>query len=236
MALLRDKSLRNIATGEYLYNKATDLLWDEVFVKYCTHPKLLDYIGSFIGPDITAIHSMFINKPPDSGKLTSTHPLHQDLHYFPVRPVEKVVGSWTALEKTTKENGCLHVIPGSHRSILQYHGYPEYDVNYGFHGVRGFDDAPKVYLEMEKGDTVFLHPLILHGSGPNLSKRFRKAISVHYASSHCHYVDVTNTSQELIGKEAQGMAKRVGVNLSHIELLKMRNVLVRGNRGILFED
>lgn len=39
-----------------------------------------------------------------------------------------------------------------------------------YHGVQGFDNHPKVFVEMEKGDTVFFHPLLLHGSGPNLTK------------------------------------------------------------------
>jgi phytanoyl-CoA hydroxylase len=37
-----------------------------------------------------AMHTMLINKPPDPGTLTSRHPLHQDLYYFPFRPADKV--------------------------------------------------------------------------------------------------------------------------------------------------
>jgi hypothetical protein len=36
------------------------------------------------------MHTMLINKPPDPGTLTSRHPLHQDLYYFPFRPADKV--------------------------------------------------------------------------------------------------------------------------------------------------
>lgn len=39
-----------------------------------------------------------------------------------------------------------------------------------YHGVKGYDSHPAVYLEMNKGDTVFFHPLLIHGSGPNLTK------------------------------------------------------------------
>lgn len=39
-----------------------------------------------------------------------------------------------------------------------------------YHGVRGFDSHPVVHLEMDKGDTVFFHPILIHGSGPNLTK------------------------------------------------------------------
>lgn len=42
-------------------------------------------------------------------------------------------------------------------------------VNKMYHGVRGYDDHPAVYVEMNKGDTVFFHPLLIHGSGPNIT-------------------------------------------------------------------
>jgi hypothetical protein len=54
---------------------------------YCELPHILDRVACFIGNDIKAMHTMFINKPPDLGSGTSRHPLHQDLHYFPFRPV-----------------------------------------------------------------------------------------------------------------------------------------------------
>lgn len=39
--------------------------------------QILDYVECFTGPNIKAMHTMFLNKPPDSGTLTSIHPLHQ---------------------------------------------------------------------------------------------------------------------------------------------------------------
>ena len=66
-----------------------------------------------------------INKPPDTGSLSSRHPLHQDLHYFPFRPADRICAAWTAMEKITAENGCLIVLPGSHKSTLQKHDYPD---------------------------------------------------------------------------------------------------------------
>jgi phytanoyl-CoA hydroxylase len=44
-----------------------------------------------------------------------------------------------------------------------------------YHGVRDFDpELPRAHLEMEKGDTVFFHPLLIHGSGMNQTTGFRK--------------------------------------------------------------
>lgn len=39
-----------------------------------------------------------------------------------------------------------------------------------YHGIYGYKHGPKVDLVMDKGDTVFFHPLLLHGSGPNSTK------------------------------------------------------------------
>lgn len=47
--------------------------------------QVLDYVECFTGPNIMAMHTMLINKPPDPGTRTSRHPMHQDLHYFPFR-------------------------------------------------------------------------------------------------------------------------------------------------------
>lgn len=47
-----------------------------------------------------------------------------------------------------------------------------------------------VNLEMQPGDTVFFHPLLVHGSGINKSQRTRRAISCHYAAADCNIVDV----------------------------------------------
>ncbi|KNC71081.1 hypothetical protein SARC_16387, partial [Sphaeroforma arctica JP610] len=42
---------------------------------------------------------------------------------------------------------------------------------------------------MEPGDTVFFHPLLIHGSGFNKSTKARRAISTHYGGADCHYID-----------------------------------------------
>ncbi|CAJ0952458.1 unnamed protein product [Ranitomeya imitator] len=82
-------------------------------------------------------------------------------------------------------------------------------VNKLYHGIRDFDpNGPRVHLTMEKGDTVFFHPSLIHGSGMNKTAGFRKAISCHYASSDCYYIDVKGTFQENIEKEIVELAKK----------------------------
>lgn len=58
-----------------------------------------------------------------------------------------------------------------------------------YHGITTFDpNAPMVHLEMEAGDTVFFHPILIHGSGMNRTSGFRKVI----LSAHCSVCTVIN--------------------------------------------
>jgi len=158
-----------------------------LYGEYACSEKLLDRVEGFIGPDIKTIHTMLINKPPD---VDGRHPLHQDLLYFPFRPADRIVASWTALEPCTRENGCLVVVPGTHKGDLRKHENPDWEwLNLGYFGAEGVDaDSERVHLEMEPGDTVFFHPLLIHGSGRNRTRGFRRAISAHYASAACRFL------------------------------------------------
>ena len=97
---------------------------------------------------------------------------------------------------------------------------------------------------MEKGDTVFFHPILIHGSGTNLSGRFRKAISCHYSSADCHYIDVTGTTQENIAKEVaappnprypqvESIAAKRGFKMDFEDLWRFRSREVRGGQAHL---
>jgi len=130
---------------------------------------------------------MLINKPPG---VDGRHPLHQDLLYFPFRPADQIIAAWTALEPCTRKNGCLVVLPGTHRGELLPHENPDWEwLNLAYFGAKGVGAHPgRVHLVMEPGDTVFFHPLLLHGSGHNRTDGFRRAISAHYASAACRFV------------------------------------------------
>lgn len=71
------------------------------------------------------------------------------------------------IDSTPKNN---NIIMRSSCRFTVYKGV----VNKGFHEIIGFDDsrhaAKMIYLNMNPGDTVFFHPLLIHGSGPNVTK------------------------------------------------------------------
>ncbi|XP_028170530.1 phytanoyl-CoA dioxygenase, peroxisomal-like [Ostrinia furnacalis] len=218
--------------AEDYVNKLQDILYDDVFASYIEHPRLLNVVSQFIGDNVSAMHTMLINKPPGTGR----HPPHQDIYYFPFRPAHKIIAAWTAIDDVTIDNGCLYVLPGSHRGELHSHGYPEKFMRL-YHGIIEEDTiAPenqRVNLEMSPGDTVFFHPHLVHGSRPNVSKGFRKSISCHYASSDCHFIDVTGTVQEKIAEESIAEAKRRGIELTYEEIWRYRSKHVKGVRSNL---
>ncbi|XP_063834328.1 probable phytanoyl-CoA dioxygenase isoform X1 [Ostrinia nubilalis] len=226
------KLIKEAKTLEDCVNKMQDIIDDEVFATYVENPGLLDVVSQLIGDNISAVHTMVINKPPGTGR----HPPHQDLYYFPFRPAEKIVTTWTAIDEVTIENGCLYVLPGSHKGDLHRHGYPE-KFDQLFHWIMDEDKvAPehkRVDLVMGPGDTVFFQSGLVHGSRPNVSKVYRKIISCHYASGDCHYIDLTGTIQQKIADEIVAVFKKRGVDLTYEEMWRHKSKQVKPTKSNL---
>ena len=170
--------------------KIQDFENDPELYGYALEPALLDCVESLIGKEVLSIHTMLINKPPG---VDGRHPPHQDLFYFPFRPADAIVATWTAINPCRENNGCLFAIPESHKGELFEHGEPDWEyVNLLYWEAKreeGADELPEpVPLIMDPGDTVFFHPLLLHGSGVNETDGFRRSISAHYVSEDCHAI------------------------------------------------
>ena len=258
MILIRDVALKGLAEkdrkSEGVVTKLQYWSQDRVLWDFAKHSKVISTVESIIGPDIRAHHFMSINKPSDPGALSSRHPLHQDQWYFPFAPSEYIVCAWTALQRVHRGNGCLVVIPGTHRlrkelgigGKLLPHSYPtpwNGPVNKAYHGIQlenGNEMAMnrvlsrRVHLEMDPGDTVFFHPLLIHGSGANLSSRNRRSISVHYCNSKkVQFVENgVIPEQKRIAKEVEEMALRVyGYKATFDQIWKIKSRQVQGDAG-----
>lgn len=240
LILQKELAVKDAVLTENSLYKIQELYADEVLFEYCKHPKVLEYVSCFTGPNIMAIHTMLINKPPDTGSKSSRHPLHQDLHYFPVRPAERIVCAWTAMERITPENGCLVAIPGTHKGEHLSHDYPEWEggVNKFYYGVDIPEEmaSKRVHLLMEPGDCVLFHPLLIHGSGVNKTKGFRKAISCHYAPYESNFIDVNGTIQQKMADEIletfnKKLGAKLGMKINYEQLWKLRARTVAGNKG-----
>eukprot|EP00466_Bigelowiella_natans_P003240 jgi/Bigna1/86779/estExt_fgenesh1_pg.C_130232 len=111
-----------------------------------------------------------------------------------------------------------------HQGKLRPHSYPEFMVNKAYYCIEKFDinSKPRIHLVMEKGDTVFFHPLLIHGSGANRTKRYRKAISCHYSNAKSKYIDVEGTIQEGMARELEAAykknAKKFGLSNGELQI------------------
>ncbi|CAH0697440.1 unnamed protein product [Spodoptera exigua] len=235
VAVVKDRALcKNQTKPEDFINKIQELLYDEVYSTYSEDPRLLHIVEQLIGQDITAVNCMLINKPPG----TSEHPPHQDLLYFPFRPADKIIATWTAIDPVNRDNGCLYMLPGSHKhNVLYEHKDQVNEAKLFFYGIVEekliAPEHERVYLDMEPGDTVFFVSNIVHGSRPNISNSYRKAMTCHYASSECHYIDVVGTPQQNIAEHMEAELKRRGGDLSYVDLWRIKTKQVRGVRSNL---
>ena len=78
-------------------------------------PKIVDALVAVIGPNVKAMQSMlFIKSEGKPGQAW-----HQDEFFIPTRD-RSLTAVWIALDDATVENGCLWVLPGSHRRGVIY--------------------------------------------------------------------------------------------------------------------
>ena len=187
MVLMKDVMVAKgaVVPSDPLYgvNKLLNFEDDPGFYSYVENQNLLAAANDLIGHELYSLVTNVFNKPPE---VDGRHPLHQDLRYFRMRPAEKIVAAWTAISRCTRDNGCLAVVPKSHLLGVLDHQLPEWEfVNFAFYGIKDASGLERVHIEMEPGDTVFFHPLLVHGSGRNLTSECRRSISTHYASHEC---------------------------------------------------
>lgn len=129
---------------------------------------------------VKAMQSMLFVKPPG----LPGQAWHQDERYIPTRD-RSLVGAWIALDDATLENGCLWVLPGSHRNGYiwptrdhgDYYEYDESDQAYGF------DESGAAPVEVAAGSVVFFNGYLLHKSHRNRSGGYRRALVNHYCNA-----------------------------------------------------
>lgn len=84
---------------------------DEAFMELAKDPIVVNCVEQLIGPDIILWGCQLFCKPGTDGMEV---PMHQDGAYWPIRPLATCT-VWVALDHVTEENGCMLVVPGSHR-------------------------------------------------------------------------------------------------------------------------
>lgn len=150
---------------------------DPFWVRLVGDDRLLDIAARFVGEDIALFASHYINKPPFSGKPVLWH---QDAAYWPLEPME-VVTLWLAVDESTPENGCVRVVPGSHRdTVHELRAKTDVANVLGSESVVEVDESRAVDLVLRPGDVEAHHPNILHASNANTSPKRRCGLTIRY--------------------------------------------------------
>jgi hypothetical protein len=149
------------------------------FLDLASDPAIVDLVADAIGPDVVLWGCQIFCKPGGDGLEV---PWHQDGHYWPIRPLATCT-VWVALDPSTRANGCLRVIPGSHAARrLHAHMTEDRDDVVLTQRVQdqAFDPADAVDIELEPGQMSLHDVYMIHGSNPNLSPHRRAGVAMRY--------------------------------------------------------
>lgn len=142
-----------------------DLLWNPAFTVPAS--QLLE------GP-VRFWHDQLFCKPAHHGGVVAWH---QDYSYWTRTTPMAHLSCWIGLDDSTRENGCVHYVPGSHRwSLLPITGLAG-DME-AIHSVLNDEQRAAfkpVAIELKKGEASFHHPLMIHGSYENRTDGPRRA-------------------------------------------------------------
>lgn len=178
--------LRNIFE-EHLTHKG-EKLSDELDTPHFDDPRLLEFlladevldlVEPLIGPNIALFSSHFICKDPYTGRAT---PWHEDSSYWNGRfdSYEGIVTVWLALDRTMKENGCMRVIPGTHRNGFSEYESVDKSVNTFHAQVKNVDLNRAVDFELDPNECSLHDSRIIHGAEPNRSAFRRCGYTMRY--------------------------------------------------------
>lgn len=150
--------------------------WDRLSLQWLLEPRLARALTTLLdGVEPFAVQTMLYFKPPGARGQA----VHQDQHYLRVQP-GTCIAAWMALDACDEENGCLEVLPGSHDWPVLCTTAADTTESFTDVTVPLPDGAELVPVAMEPGDVLFFNGSLVHGSKPNRSDRFRRALIGHY--------------------------------------------------------
>lgn len=172
--------------------------------------RVLDALAALLGRPALLAQTMYYFKPPGA----KGQGMHQDNFYLQAAPAT-CIAAWTAIDAATLDNGCLWVVPGSHRHDIHCPKEVPGEAwnNYGDSHINPFPrDARPVPVEVPRGATMFFGGQLIHGSGPNRTSATSRRTFIG------HYVDAATTSlsqfyhpvHDALGRVVSGIAETQG--------------------------
>ena len=135
--------------------------------KVCLNKNILDAVESIIGKNILICGTtLFIKNPYEKGFVS----FHQDAKYIGLEP-HNWVTVWLAVTDANEQNGCMRMLPGSHKENLKTHEQ-KFDENNLLTRGQTITNVPLNKTDpiiLKAGQLSLHHPTIVHGSGLNQS-------------------------------------------------------------------
>ncbi len=187
-----------LSKGQKLYLLQT---WVAELVR---HERVLDAIEDVLGPDILCWGvSLFVKDARNPAYVS----WHQDSTYWGLsRP--DVVTAWIALSPTTRESGCMKMLPGSHRMDQMPHRDTLAANNLLTRGQEiqvQVDESQAAFIELEPGQISLHNIRTVHGSEPNRSNDRRIGVAVRYIAPHVQQLNAPRDSAWLVrGEDRHG--------------------------------
>lgn len=152
-------------------------LYSAVVRDFVTHGPHLTCLQQLIGPNLCGWFNQFVTKMPEPDLKKAEFPWHQDNGYADVDPPTNLT-VWCALVDTDKKNGCIWVIPGSHKLGL----LPHKGAGASWHQtVQTTEEG--IPVRLRAGEAVAFSGCTLHRSKQNLTNRPRPAFFMQYADA-----------------------------------------------------
>jgi ectoine hydroxylase-related dioxygenase (phytanoyl-CoA dioxygenase family) len=158
-----------------------DRHFDQPFIRdLALRPTLLDCIEQLIGPDFLLLATHFFCKYGQEEKFVAWH---QDATYWGLEPPQAIT-AWYAVDDSDRENGCMRVLPGTHRDGIREHGKSGNKENLLSVDqevpVTAAEAASAVDLELRAGQISLHDGALIHGSLPNRSQRRRCGLTIRF--------------------------------------------------------
>ena len=172
-----------------------------IFNEFINNQVLCDILEDILGPNVDCFLSQFIFKNPGAWG----QPWHQDSSYFPFDR-EPQVGAWLATSEATLENGCLVILPGSHKEHLHEHLPDDREgSNYGYTEIKDHNFSKEVPMTLNTGDLLLFHSFLMHKSYDNNSQARRTAMVYHFAETGTDFGPVDSPTNEWISVRGKGL-------------------------------
>lgn len=163
---------------------------DPAVKAFCLRPEIVEICQAFLGPDVDLYWNQTVFKQPEGDKI---FPWHQDDAYTEVDPAPYLT-LWLAISEATLENGCISVLPGSHKDGLRPHEWTDI----GLTGYPADASDQGVAVPVPAGSVIAFWSLTLHKSGANRSRDVRRAFVIQYCHAGLKYKETGETVPNLI--------------------------------------